>query len=88
MLFRYYFVFINGISFFCYGFDKWMAIRNKRRLSEKFLFWLSFVGGSVGSLFGMILFRHKIRKFLFYLWNISMLFLWIYVSVKVINSIS
>lgn len=44
------------------GYDKRLAVKNKRRISEKgLLFWVT-IGGTIGSLLGMLLFRHKISK--------------------------
>ncbi len=73
---------INTISFLFYGLDKFKAIKKSRRISEKFLFGLSFMGGSLGCLLGMAVFRHKIRKVKFYLWNVSMLFLWLFLNIR------
>lgn len=47
------------------GVDKRRAIRNKRRISEKNLFLISFLGGAAGSAAGMFLFRHKTRHWYF-----------------------
>ncbi|MFO3667178.1 MULTISPECIES: DUF1294 domain-containing protein [Anaerococcus] len=53
---------INLISFLAFGFDKNRANRNKRRLKNGFLLGLSFIGGSIGGLIGMKVFRHKTEK--------------------------
>ncbi|WP_446715133.1 DUF1294 domain-containing protein [Cloacibacterium sp. TD35] len=45
-----------------FGFDKRNATRGENRISELVLLLLSFLGGSVGSLLGMLIFRHKISK--------------------------
>lgn len=57
-----YLLIINIISFLLMGIDKYQAIKNKNRISEYSLIVLSFFGGSIGTLLGMIIFRHKIRK--------------------------
>ena len=62
-----YIVVINMITFFLYGFDKWQARRGKWRISERTLLGVSAIGGSLGALVAMSLFRHKIRKPKFYL---------------------
>lgn len=62
-----YIVVINTITFFLYGFDKWQAKRGKWRISERTLLGVSAIGGSLGALAAMCLFRHKIRKPKFYL---------------------
>lgn len=62
-------IYLNGINiltFLIYGVDKWKAKRDKWRIPEDTLIWLAIVGGSVGALLGMYLFRHKTKhkKFL------------------------
>ena len=57
--------FLMGIvTFFVFGLDKLKAKRrekgaNNRRIPERTLFLLSAVGGSVGALLGMRVWRHK-----------------------------
>lgn len=53
---------VNIVTFLVYGFDKLMAIYGKWRVSEATLFVLAIIGGSVGALMGMELFRHKTQK--------------------------
>ena len=60
-----YLITINIISFLTYGFDKYSAIKNKQRIPEKVLIMLSIVGGSIGSILGMIIFHHKTKKIKF-----------------------
>jgi len=48
-----------------YGWDKFKATRNLDRISEKILIRMAFLGGALGALLGMQLFRHKIRSKLF-----------------------
>jgi len=82
-IFIYYIVFINIMTFFIYGLDKLKAIMSKRRISEKALFIMAFLGGGIGAILGMLLFRHKTKKVRFYLWNILMIIIWILLSLKV-----
>ena len=56
-----YLVFINVLTFLLYGIDKWKARRGKWRIPEETLIWLAIVGGSIGALLGMYLFRHKTK---------------------------
>ncbi len=56
-----YLVFINILTFLLYGIDKWKARRGKWRIPEETLIWLAVVGGSMGALLGMYLFRHKTK---------------------------
>ena len=64
-LFIYYLIAINLISFFGMGWDKYLATKNKWRTPEASLFTVAFLGGALGSILGMQLFRHKTKKTLF-----------------------
>ena len=57
-----YLIVINIISFLLMGMDKLQAIFNKKRISEKTLIILAILGGIIGTILGMYIFRHKIRK--------------------------
>ena len=54
-------VLINVVTFVIFGVDKLLAKhpRFRQRVPEKNLLLLAVVGGSVGALLGMYLFRHK-----------------------------
>ena len=54
-----YLVVINLISFAAMGVDKARARKRSWRIPESTLFVLAIIGGSVGSIIGMHLFRHK-----------------------------
>ena len=58
-------IIINILSFILYGIDKLKAIKKKERISEKALILIGILGGSIGSLIGMNLFRHKTKKLKF-----------------------
>lgn len=58
----YYLGIINVIAFLIYGLDKRKAVKNKWRISENLLLFIAFLGGGVGSVFGMWFFRHKTQK--------------------------
>ena len=55
----YYLVAINVVTFFVYGIDKWKAKRSRWRIPEAALLVLAAMGGSVGALLGMYVWRHK-----------------------------
>ncbi|MCC8042974.1 MAG: DUF1294 domain-containing protein [Oscillospiraceae bacterium] len=57
-----YIAVINIIAFLAYGTDKDKAIKNRRRIRVSTLLTLAFIGGSVGALAGMYIFRHKTKK--------------------------
>lgn len=56
-----YLIFINIITFFIYGADKYKAQKKKWRIPEKRLFLLALIGGSIGAEAGMLCFRHKTK---------------------------
>ena len=53
---------VNLAAFALYGIDKRRAKRGKWRVPEATLLLIAVIGGSVGALAGMYLFRHKTRK--------------------------
>ena len=61
-LFLTYIIAINIIAFFFFGLDKLKSQLHSRRVSEKGLWFVAFVGGTIGSLLGMHFFRHKTKK--------------------------
>jgi len=73
----YYFIFINIFSFFIYLYDKVKAIKNRQRVSEKSLHILSVIGGFIGSLLSMMIFRHKIKKIKFMVVYMIIMATWI-----------
>lgn len=60
-----------------YGIDKYAARKRLSRISERWLMFLSIIGGCFGSIIGMFSFRHKTKKVKFYLWNIINLGIWL-----------
>lgn len=60
-----YFVLINLITFIAFGVDKYKARRNKWRIPESNLIFLSIMGGSTGGMLSMLIFRHKTHKMKF-----------------------
>ena len=71
------------IAFALMGIDKAKAKRHKQRIPEKMLFLSAILRGSVGSLVGMSLFRHKTKHWSFrigmpviFLVQVALLLLW------------
>jgi len=60
-----YLIVVNIIAFVMYGADKHKAKKGKWRISEKALICIAVIGGSIGALFGMYIFRHKTKHGLF-----------------------
>lgn len=57
---------VNVLTFFAYGDDKRRAkTEGARRTPEKTLLGLAVIGGSLGALLGMQVFRHKTRHWYF-----------------------
>jgi len=56
-----YFIAINLIGFLAMGIDKFKAKKNMWRTKEKTLFTIAMVGGSIGTIVGMYVFRHKTK---------------------------
>lgn len=52
---------MNVIAFFAAWSDKRRAVKGRRRIRERTLFILAFLGGSVGLYAAMLLFRHKTK---------------------------
>ena len=62
MLLLYIFLVLNLFAFALMGYDKKQAKNKKTRISEKTLLTFVFFGGTIGSGFGMLIFRHKTAK--------------------------
>lgn len=72
--FIYYLIVINFLCFVLFGLDKWFAKKKKNRIRNSTLISLSVLGGSIGSLFGMYLFRHKTQTW-YYVYGIPAIFI-------------
>ena len=58
-------VIINLLGYVSMWVDKKRAIKGKYRISEKSLFAIALLGGSLGSILGMNQFRHKTKHWYF-----------------------
>lgn len=58
---------INLLTFIVYGVDKIKAKNKSYRIQEITLILLSLIGGGVGALMAMVVFKHKLSKKLFYI---------------------
>ena len=67
-----YWIVINIVAFVVYGIDKRKAVKHRWRIPEVVLFALAFVGGALGALAGMYVFRHKTRKW-YFAWGIPLI---------------
>ena len=55
----YYLIVINILTFAVYGIDKWKARQGSWRISEATLLMFAVIGGTIGALLGMQVWRHK-----------------------------
>ena len=62
------------MTFTVYGIDKSKARRGAWRIPEKRLFLLPLLGGSVGALLGMKVFRHKTKHW-YFVWGVPAILL-------------
>lgn len=60
-----YAIIANIVGLSVMGIDKRRAICHKWRITEKTLFLVSILGGSIGTWAGMYLFRHKTKHWYF-----------------------
>ena len=70
----WYLAAVNAVTFTVYGIDKSKARRGAWRIPEKTLFLLPLLGGSVGALLGMKVFRHKTKHW-YFVWGIPIILL-------------
>ena len=56
-----YFLVINIITFIVFAIDKYRAVKNRWRIRIVTLLILSFIGGSLGGLMAMKIFKHKTK---------------------------
>ena len=57
--------FVNIISFGLYGSDKVRARRRAERIPERLLLGIALLGGALGAIVAMYMFRHKTRHMRF-----------------------
>lgn len=60
-----YLILVNILGFVFMGIDKYKAKKRAFRIPEATLFIIAVIGGSIGSILGMYLFRHKTRHWYF-----------------------
>ncbi|MCP1102245.1 uncharacterized membrane protein YsdA (DUF1294 family) [Aequitasia blattaphilus] len=75
-----YLLIINLITFIAFAVDKNNARKQRWRIRVTTLLGLSFIGGSLGGLLGMYLFRHKTQKKAFTIGIPFMLIMQLFIS--------
>lgn len=78
-----YLLIINLLSFLSMGIDKWKAKRGAWRIPEQTLISLVLLGGGIGGIIGMYLFKHKTKKPRFYIGFPVILILEIIISIYI-----
>ena len=79
----YYLISINIISFILMFIDKRKAIKNKYRVKESTLLFISLLGGCFGTLISMYLFHHKTKKLKFKLvYLFCIMYIVLFIKVK------
>lgn len=78
-----YLIIINIITFLFYGIDKFLVKNRLTRIPEVVLFFFALIGGPLGALIGMKTFHHKTKKIKFYIFNIIMLIIYIYIIINI-----
>lgn len=75
----------NSASFLLFGFDKLQAITKRERIPEIILYASAFLGGPIGAILAMHVFRHKTRKPSFQLVLAFLILIQIYIAVVLIG---
>ena len=83
MLIKYLIV-VNILSFVMCTLDKYFAIKNKYRISEKLFILFSIIGGVFGLVVGMHLVRHKTKKKSFNIPIYIIFIIWVIVIARVL----
>ena len=83
-MFSIYFFIINLITFLAFLIDKRKAVHNKYRIAENVLIFLCIIGGFIGALNSMAIFKHKLykKKFTIIIPIISLIYITAYVLIS------
>lgn len=82
----FYIIIINVVGFLLMGIDKKKAIKHAWRIPEATLFTVAIIGGSIGSILGMQIFRHKTRRWHFVYGMPAILIIQILLIIALLNS--
>ena len=70
LIYAGYLLLMSIVTMIFYGADKSKAKKNKWRIRESTLLWLGLLGGAIGGIAGMKVFRHKTKHWYFWAVNI------------------
>ena len=80
-----YLFLVNLLAYVCYGADKSKAKQGKRRISERCLIFLAFLGGALGAWVAMRCFRHKTLHLKFRILVPLAFFLWLFPTLDILT---
>jgi uncharacterized membrane protein YsdA (DUF1294 family) len=72
----WYFGSINLFSLILFGIDKLNSTKERKRVPELSFYFFSLIGGVIGVLLGIVLFRHKLKNKLFLGIELSLFLVW------------
>jgi len=72
----WYFGSINLFSLILFGIDKLNSTKERKRVPEFSFYFFSLIGGVIGVLLGIVLFRHKLKNRLFLAVELSLFLIW------------
>ncbi len=84
----WYFGSINLFSFILFGIDKLNSTKDRKRVPELTFHFFSLIGGIIGILLSVVLFRHKLRSRNFLLVELGILVIWCVAIYLIITNIS
>ncbi len=77
---------INVFSLILFGIDKLNAVKERKRVPEFSFHFLSLIGGVVGVMLGIVIFRHKLNEKSFLLIQLVIFIFWSVVTFLVIKN--
>ncbi len=84
----WYFGSINIFSFILFGIDKLNSTKDRKRVPELTFHFFSLIGGVVGILLGVMVFKHKLGSRNFLLIEIGVLLMWCVTIYFIISNIT
>lgn len=83
----WYLISINIFTFLLFAIDKYYALKNRKRVAEVTLYFLSLAGGIFGAFVAMLLVRHKLKKNGFFYIQIAILITWTIAIYLILNNL-
>ncbi|WP_331774567.1 DUF1294 domain-containing protein [Sulfurospirillum sp. 1612] len=83
----WYFVTVSIFAFILFGIDKFNATKERMRVPEMSFHFLAFIGGGLGVMLGIVLFRHKTHHKMFIGIQFAILVLYVVASYLIIQNL-